>query len=78
MSLDIEGAEFPVLQTIPWSKVDISVLQIEVNHLGEAFPGSLRDLRQLLKDNGYFMYQRVSIDEIYVKRDFLNQLAEEP
>ena len=24
-SLDIEGAEYPVLQTIPWDKVDIQV-----------------------------------------------------
>ncbi len=24
-SLDIEGAEFPVLKTIPWDKVDIQV-----------------------------------------------------
>jgi hypothetical protein len=28
-SLDIEGAELPVLQTIPWNKVDIRVLSIE-------------------------------------------------
>ena len=24
-SLDVEGAEFPILQTIPWDKVDIQV-----------------------------------------------------
>ena len=28
-SLDIEGAELPVLKTIPWDKVDIKVLSIE-------------------------------------------------
>ena len=28
-SLDIEGAELPVLKTIPWDKVDIRVLSIE-------------------------------------------------
>ena len=26
-SLDLEGAEFAVLKTIPWDKVDIQVLQ---------------------------------------------------
>jgi hypothetical protein len=29
-SLDIEGAEFPVLQTIPWDKVDIQVQILRV------------------------------------------------
>ena len=29
-SLDIEGAELDVLKTIPWDKVDIKVLSIDV------------------------------------------------
>jgi len=30
LSLDIEGAEDVVLQTIPWDKVDIETLLVEV------------------------------------------------
>ena len=39
LSLDIEGAELAVLQTIPWSQVDIKVVGIEVNHVGKVFDG---------------------------------------
>ena len=30
-SLDVEGSEFPILKTIPFDKVDIKVLDVEVN-----------------------------------------------
>ena len=30
LSLDIEGVELPILETIPWSKLDIETLLIEV------------------------------------------------
>ena len=39
LSLDIEGAELAVLNTVPWSKVDIRVVGIETNHVGDVFPG---------------------------------------
>ena len=35
LSLDIEGGEFQVLQTIPWEKVDIQVMSIETHFLGK-------------------------------------------
>ena len=35
LSLDIEGAEFEVLKTIQWSKVNIEVILIELVHAGE-------------------------------------------
>ena len=31
-SLDIEGAELAVLKTLPWDKVDIELVMIEINH----------------------------------------------
>jgi len=43
-SLDIEGFELPVLKSVNWSRVDISVLSVEFLHgkevrlLGTAFP----------------------------------------
>ncbi len=36
-SLDIEGGEFQVLKTIPWSLVDIQVLSIETHYAGFFF-----------------------------------------
>ena len=32
LSLDIEGAELAVLRTIPWDKVNIELVMIEINH----------------------------------------------
>ena len=59
-SLDIEGAEFPVLKTIPWDKVpmkfvivscpnncdqvDIRVLSVETHLAGRIYPGDRNDL----------------------------------
>ena len=69
-SLDIEGAELQVLKTIPWDKVNIRVMLIEVNHIGAIFQGSLKALSQLLKKNGFKFFRSTNIDDIYVKRDF--------
>ena len=59
-SLDIEGAEFPVLKTIPWDKVpmkfvmvscqnncdqvDIRVLSVETHLAGRIYPGDRKNL----------------------------------
>lgn len=67
--LDIEGAELQVLRTVPWDKVDIRVLDIEMAHAGEIFDGSQAEIRQLLADNGYRLADRVNIDDLYVKAD---------
>jgi len=39
-SLDVEGAEIPILQTIPFDKVAIDVMRVEINHLGKVFEGN--------------------------------------
>ena len=53
LSLDIEGAELQVLQTLPWDKVDIEVITVETAHAGEIFPGTIQDIRQYLEEVGY-------------------------
>jgi hypothetical protein len=68
--LDIEGAELQVLQTIPWDKVNIRVLIIEVNHIGEIFKGSPKELNKRLKKSGYKFFRSTTIDDIYVRQDF--------
>ncbi|XP_023342585.1 uncharacterized protein LOC111712248 [Eurytemora carolleeae] len=53
ISLDIEGAEFPVLKTIPWDKVDIQALSIETHMGGIVFPGSRLDIIRYMESVGY-------------------------
>ena len=87
-SLDIEGAELPVLkvgvvdtktvggrqlsilflQTIPFDKVDIRVLQIEMDHVGEIFPGTKRDIKVFLASKGFKFVKVIGVDHIYVRR----------
>jgi hypothetical protein len=70
-SLDIEGAELPVLKTLPWLEVDIEIISVETNHVGSVFPGSQvlpasaalkynsiicqRDIGRLLESQGYVL-----------------------
>ena len=63
-----------VLKSIPFDKVDISVIMIEMSHLGEIFDGDNDTLRRFLNDNGYIFYRRMSQDDIYVKKSFLDNL----
>ena len=76
-SLDVEGSEFPILKTIPFDKVDIKVLDVEVNHAGSIFPGSFKDIDDYLKLQGYDLYSILSSqDAIYVKRGFIDEIHE--
>ena len=52
-SLDIEGAEMVVLKTIPWHKVNMTLLSIEVNHAGDIFPGTRKDINEFMNKKGY-------------------------
>lgn len=69
-SLDIEGAELQVLETIPFDKVDIKILDIEMNHVGEIFEGTPRKVKKLLKKAGYEYFRSIDIDEVFVKKEF--------
>ena len=68
-SLDIEGAEYlvstaenqlqlqlfsaQVLQQLPWDKVDIEVLGIELVHAGLVFPGTRDEVHGFVDERGY-------------------------
>jgi len=69
LSLDIEGAEFLVLKSIPWDKVDIEVLVIELEHAGKVFPGSRKDVHKFLAGKGYEYVGTLEIDDVFVRRD---------
>ena len=60
-SLDIEGAEYEVLKTIPWDKVDIEVLLIELIHAGSQFKGSREEIHQFLSSKSYVYLGTISI-----------------
>ena len=76
-SLDVEGAELPILKTIPFDKVDIKVLDIEVKHAGQIFPGSKNEIIKFMYSKGYDFLTYVSdADAIFVKKGYLNELNE--
>jgi len=55
--LDVEGAELYVLKTIPWEKVDIEVMSIETDLIGEALPGGSQDtIRKYVENLGYVRF----------------------
>lgn len=66
-SLDIEGAEFKVLESLPWKSVDISVVGVEVEHAGKVFDGREADISKLLIGNGYQFREKAGHDSFYVR-----------
>ena len=61
MSLDIEGAEYKVLQTIDWNTVDIEVVLVEMINLGKMFPGTREDVHDYLKSVNYVYIGTISM-----------------
>ena len=68
-SLDIEGAEYPVLQTIPFRDVDIKLFGVEVEHAGKIFEGTEGDIKNLLETNGYHYVAKSRLDKFFMKID---------
>lgn len=74
-SLDVEGVELEVLQTIPWDKVDIKTLSVEFIHGAQG----KEVLRSYMEGKGYWVYKEVSKsngwanDFIFVKSSFKRQ-----
>ena len=79
-SLDVEGSEFQILKTIPFKEVDIKVIDLEANHLGEIFPGTWEDVLNYLETQGYDFHFKISfrdisfLDAVFVKKGFLEEL----
>ena len=51
--LDIEGAEYQVLQTIPWHLVDIEMISVETDMAGVVMPGSRHEIIDYMRSQGY-------------------------
>jgi hypothetical protein len=67
--LDIEGAELPVLRAIPWTKVNIRVILIEVIHFGKMFDGTKEEMKAFLEEKGYRLFKDIGFDQIYIKKE---------
>ena len=65
-SLDVEGAEYKVLLTIPWDKVDIKTLSVEYFHDAEG----KQAIRKLLEKNGYVVHSEIN-DPNNLANDFI-------
>ena len=66
-SLDIEGAEYQVLKTIPFQELNIKLFGIEVVHAGKIFNGTQGDISNLLVKNGYHFVADTKLDKFYRK-----------
>ena len=75
-SLDIEGDELTILKTIPFNKVDITVLSVEYVHGDDK-----RELKQYMKSQGYEVHEKIHVvnapqvfyvdDYIFVKKYYI-------
>jgi hypothetical protein len=62
-SLDVEGAEWTIVKSMEWDKVDIRVISLENFHLGD--DNAL--LEKHMEKNGYTILKKVEFDTIFVK-----------
>ena len=67
-SLDIEGAEYQVLKTLPFSASNVKLFGIETAHAGKIFDGSEKDIVKLLETNGYEYVGRTRLDKFFQKQ----------
>lgn len=72
-SLDVEGHELQVLKTIPWHKVNITVVAVEWEHVEEGYYAIV----DYMKEQGYVNFGRIATpyarDVVFIK-DFLDDL----
>ena len=64
-----------VLKSVPWDKVDIRVLGVEIAHTGAVFDGTTEDIVKLLEDQNY-VYKVVNTElymHIYIEFDITIQ-----
>ena len=58
-SLDVEGAEFQILKTIPFNDVDIKVINIEVERIGAIFPDTYEQIEKYMESMGYELHSKI-------------------
>ena len=65
------------MKTIPFHEADIKIIDLEITHLGDIFPGTWNDILDYLDDKGYDLWYPIAeIDAVFVKKGFLDELNE--
>nr|XP_045598651.1 protein Star-like [Procambarus clarkii] len=68
-SLDIEGHEMKVMKALPWEKVKVRVMCIEVNHV----PGGVKAVIEFMESRGYTFLGTRKIDAWFGLRELLQE-----
>ena len=62
---------------IAFEKVDIKVIDVEINHALTIFPGSFKEIDDYLQSQGYVLHSIIARqDAIYVKKGFIDEINE--
>ena len=70
ISIDVEGGEEEVVESIDFEKVTVACFVIENNRRA---PFGARSLRRRLRAQGYEYYARIwGLDDVFVRRDMIN------
>ena len=69
LSLDIEGGELEVLESINFEKYNISILTIENNY-------DCQKIRYLMRRNGYYLLFSYGEDDYYLRRNIIFYLKQ--
>ena len=57
--------------------MDIKVIDVEINHVGAIFPGTLEDIMNYLDVQGYeFHFEIGGSDAVFIKKGLLNEINE--
>ena len=69
-NLDIEGAEFQVLKTIPFHlrEMDIKLMGIETVHAGKIFNGTEDEIENLMARHKYELVAQTRLDKFFIKQ----------
>jgi len=59
-SIDTEGSEIDIIQSIDFTKIDIKIMSIENDRFGEK-------LSKIMNNSGYILIKKLSGDDIYLK-----------
>ena len=68
-SLDVEGSEVFILQSLPWSRIDVRVWTIEHNGIAKA----AAQIDDVMIANGYVKVKEIARDFVYIRSDVLRQ-----
>ena len=53
LNISYVNLDFKVLKSVPWDKVDIEVMLVELHLAGKVFPGTRKDVHMFLDEKGY-------------------------